>query len=69
MAAQFFPIYAFTALKWGAKYQYLPRAVANSDDLEAKKAVAYGSTIAGISKAFAKFFIEKHACDEQFIKT
>lgn len=82
-------------------YKYLPRAVKDGNDLEAREHVAYGSTIAGItmqltnttaqhsmehamsayhhnlphgaglimiSKAFAEFFIEKHACDEQFIK-
>ena len=81
--------------------KYLPRAVENGDDLEAREHVAYGSTMAGISmqltsttaqhlmehamsayhhnlphgaglimisKAFAQFFIEKHACDGQFIK-
>lgn len=81
--------------------KYLPRAVKDGNDLEARERVAYGSTIAGItmqltsttaqhsmehamsayhhnlphgaglimiSKAFAEFFIEKHACDEQFIK-
>lgn len=81
--------------------KYLPRAVKNGDDLEARERVAYGSTMAGItmqltsttaqhsmehamsayhhnlphgaglvmiSKAFAEFFIQKHACDEQFIK-
>lgn len=81
--------------------KYLPRAVKDGNDLEAREAVAYGSTIAGItmqltnttaqhsmehamsayhhnlphgaglimiSKAFAEFFIERHACDEQFIK-
>ncbi len=81
--------------------RYLPRAVKDGNDLEAREHVAYGSTIAGItmqltsitaqhsmehamsayhhnlphgaglimiSKAFAEFFIEKHACDGQFIK-
>ena len=81
-------------------YKYLPRAVADGNDLEAREGVAYGSTIAGmtmqltsttaqhsmehamsayhhnlphgaglimISNEFNKFFIEKHACDEQFI--
>lgn len=81
--------------------KYLPRAVKDGNDLEAREQVAYGSTLAGmtmqltsttaqhsmehamsayhhnlphgaglimISKAFAEFFIEKHACDEQFIK-
>ncbi len=90
---------ALSAIEHIAKY--LPRAVANGEDLEAREAVAYGSTIAGItmqltcttaqhsmehamsayhhnlphgaglimiSKAFAEFFIEKHACDKQFIK-
>lgn len=80
---------------------YLPRAVKNGNDIEAREHIAYGSTIAGmtmqltsttaqhsmehamsayhhnlphgaglimISKAFAEFFIEKHACDKQFIK-
>ncbi len=82
-------------------YKYLPRAVKDGNDLEAREHVAYGSMIAGItmqltsttaqhsmehamsayhhnlphgaglimiSKAFAEFFIEKHACDGQFIK-
>lgn len=90
---------ALSAIEQIAKY--LPRAVVNGNDLEAREGVAYGSTIAGltmqltnttaqhsmehamsayhhdlphgaglimISKAFAEFFIEKHACDEQFIK-
>lgn len=80
---------------------YLPRAVENGNDLEAREHVAYGSTMAGISmqltsttaqhsmehamsayhhdlphgaglimisRAFAESFIEKHACDGQFIK-
>lgn len=80
---------------------YLPRAVKDGNDLEARENVAYGSTIAGvtmqltsttaahamehsmsayhhnlphgaglimIAKAFYEFFIEKHACDDQFIK-
>ena len=81
--------------------KYLPRAVADGNDIEARERVAYGSTIAGItmqltsttaqhsmehamsayhpnlphgaglimiSVEFARFFIEKHACDQQFIK-
>ncbi len=81
--------------------RYLPRAVKDGKDIEAREHIAYGSTIAGvtmqltstiaqhsmehsmsayhhnlphgaglimISKAFAEFFIERHACDEQFIK-
>ena len=90
---------ALSAIESIAKY--LPRAVKDGNDLEAREYVAYVSTIAGItmqltsttaqhsmehamsayhhnlphgaglimiSKAFAEFFIEKHACDEQFIK-
>lgn len=90
---------ALSAIESIAKY--LPRAVKDGNDLEAREHVAYGSTIAGmamqltstiaqhsmehamsayhhdlphgaglimISKAFAEFFIEKHACDGQFIK-
>ena len=81
--------------------KYLPKAVADGNDLEAREHVAYGSTMAGItmqltsttaqhsmehamsayhpnlphgaglimiSKAFAEYFIERHACDGQFIK-
>lgn len=81
--------------------KYLPRAVSDGNDLEAREAVAYGSTIAGltmqltlttaehsmehamsayhhnlphgaglimISNEFYRFFIERHACDEQFVK-
>ena len=81
--------------------KYLPRAVKDGTDMEAREHIAYGSTMAGISmqltsttaqhsmehamsayhhnlphgaglimisKAFAEFFIEKHACDGQFIK-
>ena len=81
--------------------KYLPRAVKDGNDLEARERVAYGSTMAGItmqltsttaqhsmehamsayhhnlphgaglimiSQAFAEFFIERHACDGQFIK-
>ena len=81
--------------------KYLPRAVKDGKDIEARAHVAYGSTMAGvtmqltsttaqhsmehsmsayhhnlphgaglimISKAFAEFFIERHACDGQFIK-
>ena len=81
--------------------KYLPRAVKNGRDIEAREHIAYGSTMAGmtmqltsttaqhsmehamsayhhnlphgaglimISKAFAEYFIEQHACDDQFIK-
>ena len=90
---------ALSAIEHIAKY--LPKAVADGNDLEAREHVAYGSTIAGItmqltsttaqhsmehamsayhpnlphgagliliSKAFAEYFIERHACDEQFVK-
>lgn len=85
----------------GCIAKYLPRAVQNGKDLEAREHIAYASTMAGItmqltsvvaqhsmehsmsayhhnlphgaglimiSKAFAEFFIGKHACDGQFIK-
>lgn len=81
--------------------KYLPRAVKDGNDLQARERVAYGSTVAGItmqltsttaqhsmehsmsayhhnlphgaglimiSVEFAKYFIEKHACDDRFIK-
>ena len=81
--------------------KYLPRAIRDGNDMEARERVAYGSTMAGItmqltsttaehsmehsmsayhhnlphgaglimiSRAFYEFFIQRHACDEQFIK-
>ncbi len=81
--------------------KYLPRAVKDGSDLEAREHVAYGSTVAGItmqltsttaqhsmehamsayhhnlphgaglimiSVEFARYFIERHACDGQFVK-
>lgn len=81
--------------------KYLPRAVADGNDLEAREHVAYGSMLAGmtmqltsttaqhsmehamsayhhnlphgaglimISNAFAEYFMERHACDAQFVK-
>lgn len=90
---------ALSAIESIAKY--LPRAVKDGKDIEAREHIAYGSTMAGItmqltsttaqhsmehsmsayhhnlphgaglimiSKAFAEFFIERHACDGQFIK-
>lgn len=90
---------ALSAIECIAKY--LPCAVKDGKDIEAREYIAYGSTMAGItmqltsttaqhsmehsmsayhhnlphgaglimiSKAFAEFFIERHACDEQFIK-
>lgn len=90
---------ALSAIERIAKY--LPRAVADGNDLQAREQVAYGSTMAGItmqltsttaqhsmehamsayhpnlphgaglimiSKAFAEYFLERHACDGQFVK-
>ncbi|MBU3213819.1 iron-containing alcohol dehydrogenase [Clostridium estertheticum] len=81
--------------------KYLPIAVKDGKNLEAREHVAFGSTVAGmtmqltsttaahsmehsmsayhhnlphgaglimISEAFYSFFVEHHACDEQFIK-
>ena len=81
--------------------KYLPRAVKDGNDLEAREHIAYGSTMAGItmqltsttaqhsmehamsayhhnlphgaglimiSVEFARYFMERHACDEQFVK-
>lgn len=80
---------------------YLPRAVRDGNDLEARENVAYGSTMAGVTMQLASttakhamehamsayhrnlphgagliilslpyydFFIQKHVCDEQFVK-
>lgn len=92
-------MYALTAIENVAKY--LPRAVKDGKDIEAREHVAFGNTLSGvvmtismttaqhsiehamsayhhslphgaglimISKAFAEFFIEKHACDDRFIR-
>ncbi len=81
--------------------EYLPRAVKDGSDIEAREHVAYGSTVAGItmqltsttaqhsmehamsayhhnlphgaglimiSVEFSRYFIERHACDGQFVK-
>ncbi len=81
--------------------KYLPRAVADGNDREAREHVAYASTMAGItmqltsttaqhsmehamsayhrnlqhgagliiiSKEFAQCFVDRHACDDRFIK-
>ncbi|MDO5294510.1 MAG: iron-containing alcohol dehydrogenase, partial [bacterium] len=81
--------------------KWLPIAVKDGNNIEAREHVAYGSTMAGItmqltsttaqhsmehamsayhrnlqhgagliiiSKEFAKFFIDKHVCDDRFIK-
>jgi alcohol dehydrogenase len=90
---------ALTAIENVAKY--LPRAVKDGKDIEAREHVAFASTIAGaamvitsttaehsmehamsayhqdlphgaglimISKAFYKFFVEKHVIDDRFIR-
>lgn len=81
--------------------EYLPRAVKDGKDIEAREHIAYASTMGGIvmnissttaqhslehsmsayhrnlphgaglimiSVEFAKFFIDRHACDERFVK-
>lgn len=90
---------ALSAIEHIAKW--LPAAVQDGTNLEAREHVAYGSTMAGItmqltcttaqhsmehamsayhrnlqhgagliiiSREFAQFFIDKHACDDRFIK-
>lgn len=90
---------ALSAIENVAKY--LPRAVKNGEDMEAREHIAYASTVAGItmnltlttaehsmehsmsayhhnlphgaglimiSREFYQFFIDKHACDERFVK-
>lgn len=92
-------MYALTAIENVGRY--LPRAVADGNDLDAREHMAFANTIAGIvmtisvttaqhsieqamsgfypqlphgtglimiSKAFFGFFIEKHACDDRFIR-
>lgn len=82
-------------------WRYLPLAVRDGTNLEAREHVAYASTMAGItmqltsttaqhsmehamsafhrnlqhgaglimiSREFAQFFVDKHACDERFVK-
>ena len=72
--------------------KYLPRAVKDGSDLEAREHVAYGSTMAGITMQLTsttaqhsmehamsayhrnlqhgagQFFVDRHACDDRFIK-
>ncbi len=90
---------ALSAIENVAKY--LPRAVEDGNDMEAREYIAYASTVAGITmnltlttekhsmehsmsayhhnlphgavlimiaKEFYQFFIDKHACDDRFIK-
>ncbi len=92
-------MYALTAIEHLAKY--LPRAVKDGKDMEARTHVACGNTLSGavmcltlitsehamehalsayhpalphgaglimISKAYYKYFIEHHACDERFVR-
>lgn len=92
-------MYALEAIR-NVSY-YLPKAVENGDDMEAREKVAFGSYLSGIvmsigntsslhslehalsayhqdlphglglillSKAYFTFFINKHVCDERFIK-
>lgn len=92
-------MYAITAIENVA--QYLQRAVADSNDLEAREHVAFGNTLSGIvmnicsctaehslehamsayhhnlphgaglimiSRAFYEYFIERHACDDRFVR-
>lgn len=92
-------MYALTAIENIAKY--LPRAVKDGNDLEARTRVAFGNTLSGgvmcltlitsehalehamsayhpnlphgaglimVSRAYYKYFIEHHACDERFVR-
>lgn len=92
-------MYALTAIEHLAKY--LPRAVKEGKDMEARTHVAWGNTLSGavmcltlitsehamehalsayhpalphgaglimISKAYYKYFIEHHACDDRFVR-
>ena len=92
-------MYALTAIENIGKY--LPRAVQNGSDLEAREHVAFANTLSGvvmtvsgctsehsmehamsayhhelshgaglimISKAYFTYFIEKHACDDRFVR-
>ena len=92
-------MYALTAIENLAKY--LPRAVKDGKDMEARTHVAWGNTLSGVvmcltlitsehalehalsayhpalphgaglimvSKAYYKYFIEHHACDDRFIR-
>ena len=92
-------MYALEAIRNIA--EYLPRAVRDGNDLEARTKVAFGNTLSGvvmcltritsehamehalsayhpalphgaglimISRAYYKYFIEHHACDERFVR-
>ena len=47
--------------------KYLPRAVKDGNDLEARERVAYGSTMAGITLQLTSTTAQ-HSCDDRFIK-
>ena len=99
MANAMSDMYALAAIENVARY--LPRAVADGNDMEAREHVAFGNTLSGIvmnisgciaehslehamsayhhslphgaglimiSKAFYEYFIERHACDERFVR-
>ncbi len=92
-------MYAITAVENVSKY--LPRAVKNGNDMEARERVAFGNNLSGVvmcvgttssqhslehamsayhqdlphgaglimlSKAYFTYFINKHVCDERFIR-
>lgn len=92
-------MYALTAIENVAKY--LPRAVKDGKDIEAREHVAFANTLSGIvmtvcsttaehsiehamsafhhdlphgaglimiSKAFYTYFVERHACDDRFVR-
>lgn len=92
-------MYALEAIRNLA--EYLPRAIQNGNDLEARTHVAFGNTLSGgvmcltlitsehalehalsayhpelphgaglimVSKAYYKYFIEHHACDDRFVR-
>lgn len=92
-------MYALTAIENLAKY--LPRALKDGKDMEARTHVSFGNTLSGVvmcltlitsehalehalsayyptlphgaglimvSKAYYKYFIEHHACDDRFIR-
>jgi len=92
-------MYALTSIEYAGKY--LPRAVKDGNDMEARSGMAFANTLSGvamvlssttaehsmehamsayhpdlphgaglimISKAFFQFFIDKHVCDERFVR-
>lgn len=63
-------VYALTAIENLA--EYLPRAVKDGKDMEVRTHVAwgnpYGAGLIMISKAYYKYFIDHHACDDRFVR-